>query len=1050
MKLRPVHRRAFLFFASFVSFLMATGQPYYFRHYGVENGLSNNSVFCTVQDKQGFLWFGTKDGLNRFDGYRFKLFHTNTDDENNLSIDFIFSMVLDAQGGLWVGGQNGLYRFDAPQEKLIRVLDSMSNISNLVADGRGWLWFTSGSRVYRYHPVRKELDALPALSSLYITSVCRLPDGRMGLAQDNGFVSLWQGGATLLTYDVFAHSPAPASRWISKLVCGNKNNVYIGTSSQGLKEFDLTTLAYQDLLTSNAAKTTVYVRDILSFKQNEFWLATELGIFIFNTDTKSFINLRKKYLDPYSLSDNAIYSLFKDSEDGIWAGSFFGGLNHYPKRNLSFQKYFPDYSGNSISGSAVREICADGNGSLWIGTEDAGLNRLALKTGTITRYYPNGSPGSIDYSNIHGLLVNGNRLWIGTFEHGLNIMDIASGKVIQRYKAGPGEYDLKSNFIVTLLKTRSGDIYLGTSNSLSKWTGQDGKFTLAENVSSDAFVSCLLEDCEGTIWVGTHDRGLYYFNPVSGLKGRFMNEPANKNSLTTNSINALYEDGSGNLWLAMEGGGLCQLGKDRKTFKRFTTKNGLPSNVVFKVLEDDHKNLWVTTSKGLVKLDATRSKTTVYTKENGLLNDQFNYNSGYKDSTGKLYFGSVRGMVTFQPDETHQNSFVPPVYITGLQIHNKEIEVNKDTSVLKASVVCTDNITLRYDQSSISIDFAALGFSSPEVTAYSYKLDGLDKEWTYLKSNRKVYFTNLQPGTYTFKVKAAANGVWNKKETKLTIRITPPYWATWWAYTTYFLFAASLLYFIIRTYHRMLMNKKEKDIYEAKIDFFTNIAHEIKTPLTLIKGPVENLSDMTEELPEIKEDVATMDRNTTRLVNLVNQILDFRQTEAKGFALDFTPVSISAALQEVYITFEPLAKKRNLQYILSLPSAKVFTMADDEALTKIFSNLFSNAVKYADKHVHIWLLPPEKGDGNLQIEVSNDGLLIPTEMKEKIFEPFYRLKQTAKQKGTGIGLALARSLTELHNGQLFLAAGTEMNTFVLRLPYTPVREPAKTAKRLQS
>lgn len=1043
-------RRACCLLASAVVSFAAEAQPYYFRHYGVENGLSNNTVFCSRQDKQGFMWFGTKDGLNRFDGYRFKHFHTNTGDENNLSVDFIYSLATDSEGRLWAGGHNGLFYFDSQKEKLVRIADSLDGINNLAVDRRGVLWFTSGPRLYSYHIQQKRLDNMLSLSALYIVSVCSLPDGRMCFALSTGEIALWNG-KQMQRYDLFAHSPLPASKWISKLMLGQNNNVYVGTNSQGLKEFDLSTLTYKDVLTTNADKTTVFVRDILPFKQGEVWLATEAGVYIYNTTAKKFTNLRKRYLDPYSLSDNAIYSLSKDREDGIWAGTYFGGLNYVPQQNLSFQKYFPNYTANSITGSAVREICQDAKGNLWIGTEDAGLNRLNVKTGAVTHFYPNGTPYGIDYPNIHGLLADGNRLWIGTFEHGLDIMDIPSGRIVERYKAGLRPYELKSNFVVTMLKTRSGDIYLGTSNSLAKWTGQEGKFLTLEEIPFGSFVACLLEDATGTIWAATHDRGLFYFNPTTGEKGRYVNNPSDQNSLATNSINSIYLDSEGVLWMAMEGGGLGRLSQDRKTIRRFTTKNGMPSNTAFKVLEDDQKNLWVATSRGLVKMDRRTNSITVYTKENGLLNDQFNYNSGYKDSSGKLYFGSVHGMITFRPGEVHQSRFVPPVYITGLQIHNQDIEVGKDSDVLKESIVGTNKITLRYDQSSISFDFAALGFSSPEMTSYRYKLEGLDKDWTFLKSNRKVYFTNLQPGTYTFKVKASANNVWSQDETKLIIHVTPPWWATWWAYTVYFLGIAALLYFIVRTYHRMLMNKKERDIYEAKIEFFTNIAHEIKTPLTLIKGPVENLTEMTDALPEIKEDVSMMNRNTNRLVNLVSQILDFRQTEMKGFRLDFAPVAMNDLLQEVYTLFEPLAKKRNLQYTLSLPPAKVLTMADGEALIKIFSNLLSNAVKYAGKEVHVRLAPPDKKDAYLQIEVSNDGLLIPAEMKEKIFEPFYRLKQSSAQKGTGIGLALARSLTELHRGELFLADATKgMNTFVLRLPYTPVREPVISIKRLQS
>jgi len=254
----------------------------------------------------------------------------------------------------------------------------------------------------------------------------------------------------------------------------------------------------------------------------------------------------------------------------------------------------------------------------------------------------------------------------------------------------------------------------------------------------------------------------------------------------------------------------------------------------------------------------------------------------------------------------------------------------------------------------------------------------------------------------------------------------------------------TVVFSLVRFYHRMLRNKKEKDIYEAKIEFFTNIAHEIRTPLTLIKGPVENLSEMVNELPEIKEDVVTMERNTNRLVNLVNQILDFRQTETKGFSLSFTNVNLNEILQEAYLTFEPLAKKRKLHYTIDLPFSNVYTMADDEALNKIFSNLFSNAVKYASKEVSVKLVTPNKEDSRLYIVIKNDGFIIPKEMKEKIFEPFYRLKETVEQKGTGIGLALARSLVELHNGNIFMAESEEqMNVFIVQLPYQSLQNVKK-------
>ena len=468
----------------------------------------------------------------------------------------------------------------------------------------------------------------------------------------------------------------------------------------------------------------------------------------------------------------------------------------------------------------------------------------------------------------------------------------------------------------------------------------------------------------------------------------------------------------------------------------YSLQNGLPSNFVFKTIEDNHRQLWITTSKGLVKLDPATRDMTIYTKANGLLYDQFNYNSGFKDAKGTLYFGSIKGMISFRPETFLAPEGTPPVYITGFQVHNKELLIEKQ-SPLQQSILYTNALTLPYDKSSISLDFAALSYISPEITEYKYKMEGLDKNWTYLATNRKVYFTSLAPGRYTFRLAAAINNRWSK-EKQLQLTITPPFWNTWWAWLVYSTVVLAIAWSFIHNYHKRSQEKKEKEIYEAKFEFFTNVAHEIRTPLTLIKGPVENLMEKVEELPVIKDDVTMMERNTNRLMTLITQILDFRQTEAKGFSLEFTKVNITQLLQEGYASFEPLARKRNVQMMLVVPEAPVIAQVDEDALNKILSNLFSNAVKYAQSLITVQLFSVQKEDTGLMIEFSNDGVIIPVTMRERIFEPFYRIKETSKQKGTGIGLTLARSLTLLHQGKLYVKENTNaLNTFVLRLPLQP-------------
>ncbi len=992
-------------------------------------------VFCSAQDSTGFLWFGTKDGLNRFDGYHFK--HYNVENKgNSITPAIVNCLEVDKQNTLWVGTQRGIYRFDREKEILVPFIDTLYIISSIVFDKKDQVWFIAAGILHRYNFSSKALTRFPEADYFLASSICFTPNGDIWVSSVNGFLHRYNPSANSFTaFNMFAHSPSPSSTWIPKIHFNGNNGIYVGTSIQGLKEFDLATLTYKDILTYNPDRTAVFVRDIEQYSKDEFWIATESGIFILNTKTYEYTNLKKKFLDVYSLSDNAVYSLCKDKEGGIWAGTYFGGINYYSRQNTVFQKYFPDNSTTAISGNVVREICEDNKGNLWLGTEDAGLNKLNPSTGVITQFKPSGKSTDIAYSNIHGLLLNGTELWIGTFDHGLDIMDLRTEKVIRRYGYGSGTHDLKSNFVVSMLKSKDGTIYIGSSNSLFKYNPQHKGFDLLNDVPFNTFISCLMEGSDNTIWVGTHQRGVYYFNRHTGEKGHVENNPGQSISVTNNIVNALTEDSDHNIWIATDGGGLSKFNKGKTKLTTYTTANGLPSNFIFKVLEDNSRNFWITTTRGLVHFDPKKEKMIVYTKDNGLLNDQFNYNSGFKDAAGNMYFGSVKGMIRFHPHDFVNTQTVAPVYITGFQVQNEELQIANKDSYLKKSILYTDKITLPHDRSSFSIDFASLSYLAPEMIEYSYFMKGADEKWTTIKPNRKIYFSNLSPGDYVFQLKASVNGSTSTDVKELKIKILPPFWATRIAYLVYTIIALLFLYYLFRTYHVYTESKKRKEIYEAKIDFFTNVAHEIKTPLTLIKGPVENLMDKVEEIPVIKDDLLMMERNTNRLVALITQILDFRKTETNSFRLDFSKVNISELLRDTYVDFSAVAKKRNLDYTIELPTVDTYLYADEEALNKIFSNLVDNAVKYASQKIQIRLLPQENNRTELTVEIENDGLAIPEDMREKIFEPFVRLKETQKRQGTGIGLALAKSLTELHKGKLFLKISPEEhNIFVVTLP----------------
>jgi len=1024
------------------------GQSHYFRHYQVENGLSNNAVICSIQDKKGFLWFGTKDGLDRFDGYTFKVFRNDPDDSGSIGNNFIHSLHEDENGILWVGTENGLYQYNATTESFSLLKGSAGGqVREIHMDPKGNLWFIGGFTLFKYNLPTNQLRIFIIENYFEATSIDISSDETVWISSPDGFLNKYNPGVDSFTrYNVFQHSPPAVSKWIQKIYCTPYNSIFIGTSTQGAKLFSISDSSYEDILTYNSDKTEIFVRNFVETQKGEFWIATESGIFIYTMGSGNIINLRKDYNNPYSISDNAVYTFCKDKEGGIWAGTYFGGINYYPKHSLTFQKYFPEEGANSLSGNVVREVHEDMYGNLWIGTEDAGINKFDRSTGLFTTFKPTGTKESISYTNIHGLLATGNELWIGTFEHGLDVMNINTGKVIRHYSKSNDSASLHSNFIYCIYQSNEGEIMIGTTIGAYLYNKSSDNFKLLPGFPLHEWYSAILKDSKGVIWAATYGNGVNYFDTKTKKAGNFRYDAHNKNSLSSNRVNSLFEDSDNNLWLATEGG-LCLFDPKTNNFKRYTTKNGLPTNFILSILEDDQKNLWVSTSKGLVCLNPATERITVYTKDNGLLNDQFNFSSAFKDRESRMYFGSVKGLVSFRPAEFIKNDYTPLVYITGFQVNNEELAINSNGSPLKKSITNTERISLTHNQSTFSIDFSSLSYSAPEMSEYAYKMEGLDQEWTYLKTNRKVYFTDLSSGIYTFKVKAAnSNSDWSEKETSLVIEILPPWWASKLAYFLYAVALLLLIYYLVSNYHQRVKEKnerriehleiaKEKELYEAKIDFFTNVSHEIKTPLTLIKGPLEKVLKKAGDIPEIKESLRIMEKNTIRLVDLTNQLLDFRQTEIKGFSLNFTKENICELVEDIFLSFKPLAEQKNLAFTLAPLPAKVFALIDVEAFNKILTNVFSNAVKYAQSKVEVAVFAPENGNKTFTIEVKNDGYLIPYEMKEKIFEPFFRLKETEKQKGTGIGLALSRSLTQLHKGILELKEPqNNMNIFYITMP----------------
>lgn len=1027
-------------------------RDYHFRHYTNDVGLSHNTVNSIIQDTRGFMWFGTKDGLNRFDGKQFKSYYHRNSDSTSIRNNYVLSLTEDSEGLIWIGTYSGLSYFD-PQTELFHNLDAYFSYSgeiiDIVEDFRKNIWIQSFQGLYRYDKENKTMRFYS--SSTYFTPnyMCVIQQGDLWISGNNGNLYNYQYGKDdfncfpiLTTKEKEEYS----GRFI--LADAGKHGLLIGTEEKGLKLFNPNTLSAIEIIRNDNSGNPIYIRSILPYSEDEYWLGSESGIHILNMKDRNLISLQKNLRSPYSLNNNAVYTLTKDREGGVWAGTYFKGVNYLPPETTPFEKHFYQGRDSDIKGSIVREITQDDSGNLWIGTEDEGINMYDISSKKFSHFPADGKPGSISKPNIHGLLVHKDKLWIGHFNNGVDVFDIKTKKVIKNYSTSNS--NLSSNFVVTIHRTKDDKILLGTIFGLFQYDEAKDDFIAIDDLAKNSFIYTILEDHAGTMWVGTLNKGLFA-KTKEGKIINFVHNEADSTSICSDAITDIYEDRNNKLWIGTRGNGLCEYDRSKSEFIHHTVDKDFPSNFVYKILEDAVGNLWISTSNGLLCFNPSTYAIKQYTTANGIINNQFNYNSGYKDRFGKMYFGSIDGMIAISPEDIKEVNIPLPTYITSFYVFDEEISLHDKEGELE-SIIMADKAILNHNQSTFTIRFASPSYVSPNMIEHRYMLEGLDSKWTYLKHENIAHFTNIPSGEYVFKVQSSnGNNNWENEVKSLTIVIKTPWWKSIWAYLCYSLILYAIIYMGFRFYSQRLTLKnnleldkmtaeKEKTLLNAKIDFFTQIAHEIRTPLTLIKGSVDRIIKVKDNLEAkqelVEENIPILNKNTERLLNLSNQLLDFRKTEQEGMKLNFTKIDVADLIKQTHIRFSPISKEKSIRFTYSVPDEGLNAIVDKEALTKILSNLYSNALKFAESWVAVNLSLDEQ-EVNLIISVQNDSIVIPEDVHQKIFEPFFQYKhkeQKSLNNGVGIGLFLARSLCELHGGSLKLDTSKHVNSFVVTLP----------------
>ena len=952
-----------------------------FKQLSITEGLSHNTVNAISQDSKGFMWFGTRNGLCRYDGYNITRYFHEEGDSTTISHDFITKLYNDpCRNVLWISTEQGICKYNPQNEQFTRYHIEGNNKNSVLflntSDSRLLTGCSNG--IYQYDNEKNSFTP-------FILNEGKGENIR-GLVEDSNNVLWINSNKGVKRYNLkkeqFEPLPLnirPFLETCIQLVMLPGNQLLFNTP--------------QEVFVYNINNDSLYplaaIKDIRQFRcattdtMNNIWLGTENGIFIYDQTFRLVTHYQQSESDLSNLNDSPIYSLFEDYNHNMWVGTYFGGVNYFIYASDQFRIYPYGNSPNHLSGKAVRQIINTPDNGLYIATEDGGLNYLNSNR-EITRSERLHERMNIKARNIHSLLIDSKQnLWIGLFLRGMNYYMPKENKTLS-FNDGMG----KNSSGFCIIEDETGKIWYGGPSGLFTLKKQNGSFQLKKVSALPVF--CMLNLNDSIIWTGNRQNGIYQIN-----KRTEEQTPLPQFSSSKLYMTYLYMDSQGNIWAGTNNDGLFVLNKKGEKLKSYSKKE-LGSNAIKGIIEDDQNTIWIGTDNGLCNIQPKSGLISRYTIADGLPTNQFNYSSVCKKPDGELFFGTINGMISFYPEQVRPVEPHFNIALTGVWSNNDVVSSSNPDALLPASISESDVMTLTHEQAqSIRIEYSGLNYQYKDKTQYAMKLEGIDKEWQFVGNQHQVRFSNLPTGDYTLKIKASNDGVnWDEKGQKeLTIHVLPPWWLSIWAYLTYVCMVLCIIYLAykytkarlillmrLKTEHEQRVNMEKMN--QSKINFFTYVSHDLKTPLTLILSPLQRLIKQKQIDNNDREKLEVIYRNANRMHYLIDELLTFSKIEMQQMEINVRKGNIMHFLEEISHIFDIVSKEKEIDFIVSLEETDEEVWFSPSKLERIMYNLLSNAFKYTQPGDYVKLsakLLKKDSENFIEISVKDSGRGIKVE-----------------------------------------------------------------------